>query len=73
MNKQCRMVLSHIERHGTISQKVAAELYGIQRLGARIYDLKKLGYPIEGRTMTGLNRHGDKTHWTEYYLETARG
>lgn len=68
MNKQCRMVLKNIEDHGGISQKVAADQYGIQRLGARIYDLKKLGYPIEGRTKTGINRNGDKTHWTEYYL-----
>ena len=69
MTKQCRMVLQHMETHRGISQKTAADLYGIQRLGARIYDLKKLGYPIEGRTMTGINRHGDKTHWTEYFLE----
>ena len=68
MTKQCRMILKHMQEHPGISQKQAADLYGIQRLGARIYDLKKLGYQIDGRTKTGINRHGDKTHWTEYYL-----
>ncbi len=69
MNKQCRTVLQHMEKHHVISQKIAADLYGIQRLGARIYDLKQLGYPIEGRMITGLNRYGDKTHWKVYFLQ----
>lgn len=70
MTKQCRMILKHMQEHPGISQKQAADLYGIQRLGARIYDLKKLGYPIDGRprpalTGTAIKHTGQSIIWHE--------
>ena len=43
--------------------------YGIMRLGARIWDLKHLGYPIRTEIKTGKNRYGEDTHWAVYRLE----
>lgn len=42
--------------------------YGIMRLGARVFDLKKLGYPIMTEIKTGKNRYGEDTHWAVYKL-----
>ena len=43
--------------------------YGIMRLGARVFDLKKLGYPIITEIKTGKNRYGEDTHWAVYKLK----
>jgi len=43
--------------------------YGITRLGARIWDLRDLGYDIETQTETSKNRFGDKTSYAKYVLK----
>lgn len=46
MNKQATFVLHHLLVHGYITPLVANS-YGISRLAARIYDLKRLGVDVE--------------------------
>ena len=41
------MVLKHLKTNPDITPIQALNLYGIFRLGARIYDLRAKGYPIE--------------------------
>lgn len=45
------------------------DLYGITRLGARIYDLRHRGYRIMRVMETGRNRYGDKTAYARYRME----
>lgn len=68
MPKQCRIIYEHMRTKGPITSKMAADMYGIQRLASRISDLKQLGIEIKSQIVTGVNRYGDKTHWKEYWL-----
>ena len=53
---QSEKVLRHLRDFGSITPMTAMSDYGIMRLGARIYDLKRLGYPIISSTEQGRNR-----------------
>ena len=63
---QNEKVLKHLEDYGSITPLEAMNDYGIMRLGARICDLRKKGYPIVSEMTTGRNRFGDVTHFTTY-------
>lgn len=65
---QCDRILEHFHNYGSITQREADDLYGITRLGARVYNLKKMGYTIDAKTEHGVNRYGEKTRFTRYYL-----
>ena len=65
---QIDMILCHMRTFGSISPREAADLYGCMRLGARIYDLKRLGFDIRTAFEAGRNRFGDKVHYARYYL-----
>lgn len=43
---QNETILQHLQERGPITQAMAAHEYGIWRLGARIYDLKREGQNI---------------------------
>lgn len=62
-------VLRHLLVNGTITSVEAIEHYGIMRLGARIYDLKKQGYPIKTYLRVGKTRHGESMIYAEYRME----
>jgi hypothetical protein len=47
LKPQTRTVLAHLESGDSISPLEAWAVYGISRLAARIYDLRKAGYEIE--------------------------
>lgn len=66
---QCERILKYIAWNGSISQREAMNELGIYRLASRINDLKKMGYPIISKTVSGENRFGEKTHFTIYKLE----
>lgn len=65
---QNELVLRHLKDYGKINPMEALKEYGIMRLGARIYDLKKQGYKIASKTGKGRNRYGEKVTWAEYTL-----
>jgi Helix-turn-helix domain len=44
---QCKMILAHLKEHGSIMPLQALNLYGIYRLGARIFDLRKDEHNID--------------------------
>lgn len=64
---QCEMVLNHLQSKGSITPMEAENEYGIMRLGARIYDLKKSGYNIITKMETVNNRFGKPTTFARYY------
>ena len=66
---QSERILRHLRDVGEIDPMTAIRDYGIMRLGARIWDLKRDGHPIETRIKTGKNRYGEDTHWAVYRLK----
>lgn len=69
---QNRKVLEHMKTRGAITQNDAKDLYGCNRLAARIYDLRKEGHEINAETRCGLNRFGQKTRYAAYTLSPER-
>ena len=43
---QSQQILAYMQAGNTITPLVALQRFGCLRLGARIYDLKRAGYPI---------------------------
>ena len=69
---QNEQVLKHLLTYEKITSLEAIELYGIMRLGARIYDLKKQGYPIKTYLRVGKSRNGESTvSYTHLTLPTT--
>ena len=62
-------VLQHLQDFGGITSWEAFEWYGITRLSAIIFDLRKDGYPIENETICSKNRYGDPVHFAKYVLK----
>ncbi len=65
---QCEKVKRHLEDFGSIDSRTAISEYGIMRLASRISDLKRNGVPIRAEMHTGMNRYGEKTHYSVYRL-----
>ena len=61
-------ILEHLKRCRSITTLSAVELYGIYRLSARIFDLRQMGYQIDGQPIEVTNRYGEKCHPFEYIL-----
>ena len=66
---QNEAVLRHLLDNGNITSLEAMNIYGIMRLGARIYDLKKQGYPIKTFLRIGKSRNGENMVYAEYRME----
>lgn len=65
---QNQQVLNHLAKYGSITPRQALERYGIMRLGARIYDLRDLGYRIDRVMEKGKNRYGKPCTYARYFL-----
>lgn len=68
MKPQCAKILKHMETHGAITPNLAADLYHIKRLAARICELRTLGYPVNARIVSGRNADGDPVRYAEYWI-----
>jgi pyruvate-formate lyase-activating enzyme len=64
------MILNHLRTNGSITPLQALDLYGIMRLGARIYDLRRQGEQIYRELVAVKNRRGETTMVAEYVLDT---
>lgn len=71
-SRQIDMVLARLRR-GPLTDADARDELGISRLGARIYDLRRLGYGIHKETVTVLNRRGETCHVARYALMCSPG
>ena len=65
---QKEKVLRHLQDVGEITPITAFAEYGIMRLGARVWDLKREGYPIETKIVKGKNRYGEDTSYASYRM-----
>ena len=68
MHPQTERIYRHLERGKGITSMEAINLYGITRLSAKIFDLKKAGYDIVDEWEESLNRYGDKVRYKRYFL-----
>ena len=69
VNTQNMWVLAQLKKGECLSSRDAVVNYGIQDLPKRISQLRAMGYVIESERVSGLNRHGRKTHWNLYWME----
>lgn len=65
---QCDKILRHLKDVGSITPVDALRDYGCMRLGARIWDLKRMGHHIDMELETGENRYGEETRYARYTL-----
>lgn len=65
-DSQTKKILRHLEKYGSITPVEAMAEYGIMRLGARIWDLRAEGYPIESQNTKAVNRFGETVHYATY-------
>ena len=66
---QTEMVLAYIEEFGSITTMDAFLELGITRLSAKVFNLRKLGFPIVGEIEGVKNRHGKTVYIKRYRLE----
>lgn len=66
---QERMVLAHLQEYGKITPLEAINYYGIMRLSAIIFNLRKAGHDITTNNKQALNRFNKITTFAEYKLE----
>lgn len=66
---QNEVVLRLLLDNRSITSLEAMNKYGIMRLGARVYDLKKQGYPIKTFLRIGKSRNGESMVYAEYRME----
>lgn len=66
---QTDMILNHLMKYGSITPREALEEYSVMRLGARIYDLRCMGFAIKKETVKSTNRFGDPVHFARYTMD----
>ena len=67
-NTHTAKVLSHLKSGKSITPLEALSEYGCFRLGARIWDLKKNGHPIQKKMVEVPTRDGT-TRVAQYWME----
>lgn len=65
---QREMVLKYIIDFGYITSWQAYADLGITQLGARVRELKDLGYQFKTVDVRTTNRYGKPSHYYKYYL-----
>jgi len=65
---QADRVLSYLESGNTITTLDAFKELGITRLGARIFELRQQGHPVQSNRLTVTNRFGEDCSISEYYI-----
>ena len=66
---QNEMILQHLKEKGSITSAEAFTLYGVTRLSARIYDLRRYRHCIRNDLQEKENRFGKKVWFDRYILE----
>lgn len=54
---------------GALTSLDALHKFGCMRLGARVWELKKMGIPILDRWVGRVNANGKWKRYKEYYME----
>lgn len=68
---QKTMILEHLKRFGSIEPLTALREYGVYRLGAIIFNLRKDGEKIKTETLNAKSRiTGKPVHFANYILQS---
>ena len=65
---QREKVLMFLRDEGSITPLDALREFGIMRLAARIWELRKLGFSIEKNMESSRGRYGDEVRYARYKL-----
>lgn len=65
---QKKAILRHLQSGKELSQLEATQKYGVLRLGAIIFELRKEGYIISTRLVRDPNRYGNASNYGVYKL-----
>ena len=66
-----RKIELHLIEEGSITSWEAIEQYGVTRLSAVIYNLKKDNWTFETENIEFVDRFGDKGNYAKYILKHA--
>lgn len=66
---QTTAVIDHLERSGSITSIEAFSEYGITRLSAIIFNLRKKGYNIISEEIKHINRYDRTIYFARYILK----
>lgn len=66
---QCSLILKHLKLYKEITPAIAYERYGVYRLGAIIFTLKKEEHNISSRIERFKKPNGTNGHYAVYRLE----
>lgn len=68
MKPQCKTLLDYMLVHGSVTGMQSIKL-GIMNYKGRIHDLRKMGYTIETRFISKMNRNGEMKTFALYSLK----
>lgn len=69
MKPQCRKLLDYMLVHGSVTGMQSINELGILNYKGRIFDLRKMGYTIETRFVSRMNRNGEMKTFAQYSLK----
>lgn len=67
--KQSDRLIQYLRTHRTITSREAMEFLGIERLAARVSELRSQGVAIKSRTIRVKNMFGEECRISQYWLE----
>ena len=73
MSGKTRKVREHLEARGSITSNEAWEAYGVTRLSAIVFNLRRKGFDIETLMESGTDRFGNPTRYGRYVLHEREG
>ena len=65
---QNETILEYLQKGHTLTQAEAIALFGCYRLGARIYEIRELGFDIRKNMVEAKNRFGDNVRFARYWM-----
>ena len=65
-------IFRHLKHNGSITSWEAIKEYGVTRLSAVIFDLRKQGWNIGDEWEYSTNRYGEPTRFKRYILKRGK-
>lgn len=69
LTDQQQLVMDYLNTHAWITGTLSVTVLGVMDLRKRVSELRRLGFPIEDRSVTRHNRYGKKVTFKEYFLQ----
>lgn len=66
MRGKTKKVYAHLEKYGSITSNEAWEAYGVTRLSAIVFNLRRKGMDIETVNEECTDRYGDSSRYGRY-------